>query len=117
MNDPAGNRALKTAFVEVAKDLELREVLNYPNPFAQETHFTFTLTRPAEFMEIKIYTVAGRLIRVLQDFEFGVGYNQIFWDGRDADGDGLANGVYLYKIIARHGDEVVEQVEKLAVAR
>jgi hypothetical protein len=31
----------------------------------------------------------------------GFDYNQIEWDGRDKDGQPLANGVYLYKLDAR----------------
>ena len=33
------------------------------------------------------------------------------------DGDLLANGVYLYKIIVRMGIEKVEKIEKLVVMR
>ena len=52
-------------------------------------------------MAIKIYTVAGRLIRTLGPvFADPIPtQNRIPWDGRDDDGDALANGVYLYKLI------------------
>jgi flagellar hook assembly protein FlgD len=43
------------------------------------------------------------------------------WDGRDDDGDELANGVYLFKIAAtqRQNDEILraEEIGKLAVQR
>ncbi len=32
------------------------------------------------------------------------GYHQWPWDGRDADGDILGNGVYIYRMIATTGD-------------
>ena len=32
------------------------------------------------------------------------GEEGIIWDGRDQDGDRLANGVYLYRLIARPAD-------------
>ena len=51
---------------------------------------------------IKIYTVTGRLIKTLGPETTVRSPNQsrIDWDGRDEDGDELANGVYLYKISA-----------------
>jgi flagellar hook assembly protein FlgD len=43
------------------------------------------------------------------------------WDGRDADGDELANGVYLYKITAtqeQNGASLrAEEIGKLVVQR
>ncbi|MGD0038433.1 MAG: T9SS type A sorting domain-containing protein [Bacteroidota bacterium] len=40
-----------------------KNVFNYPNPFARETYFTFILTGYADQVEIKIYTISGRLIQ------------------------------------------------------
>lgn len=96
------NRSSDSIKVIVGSDLDLKvkNLVNYPNPFKDDTQFTFELTQPAE-AEIKIYTVAGRLIRVLKPGILLAGYNQVRWDGRDADGDRLANGVYLYKITAK----------------
>ncbi|MFQ5633426.1 MAG: FlgD immunoglobulin-like domain containing protein, partial [bacterium] len=117
VNDAFGNRAVKSVSVKVSGEMALIDALNYPNPFDRETEFTFTLTQPAEEIRIKIYTVAGRLIQTLETFAATPGFNRIRWDGRDADGDESANGVYLYKIIARQGEKQVERIEKLAVAR
>ena len=87
--------------------------LNYPNPFAKETSFTFNLTQPAE-VSIKIFTVSGKLIRTLKIPDANAGYNIVAWDGRDEEGDPLSNGAYLYKIIARSGGAQIEKIEKLA---
>ncbi len=89
--------------------------LNYPNPFAEQTAFTFELTEPAE-VTIKIFTVSGKLIQVLR-WDADAGYNILEWDGRDAQGDPISNGAYLYKVIARSGDRQVEKIEKLARIR
>ena len=96
------NRSTDSVKVVVGSDLTLRvqNLVNYPNPFKDDTQFTFELTQSAE-AEIKIYTVAGRLIRSLRPGILPAGYNQMYWNGKDADGDGLANGVYLYKITAK----------------
>lgn len=100
-SDSRLNRASQSVVVRVVEDIDLRidHVVNYPNPFAENTHFTFQLTREAD-VEIRIYTVSGRLIRKIRGVRGEAGYNQVWWNGRDEDGDRLANGVYIYKIIA-----------------
>ena len=80
--------------------LRIEEVLNYPNPMSQSTDFTFRLSHDAR-VEIKIYTVSGRMIRHLEGIQGEAGYNQVGWDGLDSVGDRPANGVYLYKVMAR----------------
>ena len=99
-------------------ELALEEVVNYPNPFADDTHFTFQFQSPTNFgdVTIKIYTVTGRLIQELETVA-RPGFNRLYWDGRDRDGDKLANGVYLYKIIVNDGQRKIEKIEKLAVLR
>jgi flagellar hook assembly protein FlgD len=62
--------------------------------------FTFCLTRAAT-VSVKVFTIAGRLVRVLPQVACGFDYNQIGWDGLDKDGQSLANGVYLYKLDAQ----------------
>jgi hypothetical protein len=81
-------------------DLRVFHPINYPNPFSDYTSFVFDITHDAT-VTIRIYTLAGRCIRVLDNIPVQAGSNQIPWDGRDADGDRLANGVYLYVIQAR----------------
>jgi hypothetical protein len=103
--------------------LALREVMNYPNPLRNETSFTFEINQPTATVEIKIYTLAGRLIRRLEPVEAVSGFNMIPWDGRDGDGDQLANGVYLYKVVAsmksaeNGGDLRAEEIGKVVVQR
>jgi len=100
--------------------LDEETVMNYPNPFRNRTTFTFVMGPGDAEVHIKIFTLSGRLIRTLESAG-NDGFNQIEWDGRDEDGDQLANGVYLYKIIAtqRLGGEVrrAEKIEKLVVQR
>lgn len=85
--------------------LQLTNVYNYPNPFSSETVFTFEQNSitPVD-AEVKIYTVAGRLIASLKGNGLTGSFLRIPWDGRDNDGDQLANGVYLYKVIVRTPD-------------
>ena len=93
--------------------------INYPNPFAQNTTISYVLTGATDdYTQIKIYTVSGRLIRTLRDNErTTVNYRTQQWDGRDEQGEEVANGVYFAKIIAKQGDETIEEVVKLAKVR
>lgn len=100
--------------------LILGQVMNYPNPLRQRTTFTFELNLAAE-IRIKIFTLSGRLIRTLEAFAAQRGFNMVEWDGRDEDGDELANGVYLYKITATQAQDEAprraEAIGKLVVQR
>jgi len=95
-------------------------VMNFPNPFSRSTRFTFqrSSTDPIE-VEIRIYTVAGRLIHVLGVSSSIDRFVEVEWDGRDRDGNDVANGVYFYKLITRPtgGGDSREVLGKLAVLR
>jgi hypothetical protein len=100
--DNFNNSSVASAeFIIMPEDeVVLRNVLNYPNPLTDRTTFTFEINKEA-VVEIKIYTLSGRLIRTLRDIQARGGFNMIEWDGLDQDGDLLANGVYLYRVVAR----------------
>ncbi|MDZ7338038.1 MAG: C25 family cysteine peptidase [candidate division KSB1 bacterium] len=115
--DPNGNASRSRAEFQVAERFELREVVNYPNPFRTGTDFCYVLTAPAEKVEIRIYTLAGRLIRTLAPAPNEAGFNRLHWDGRDEDGDDIANGVYLYKLSAVQEGRQVAVIGKAVVAR
>ncbi len=115
--DQLGNGpAEKSMAFQVSSDLAIERVLNVPNPTAAETEFTYVLSRPAEVV-IRIFTISGRLIRTLDGAPGRAGYNQVRWDGRDADGHLLASGVYLYTVTADDGRKRVREKERLIVYR
>lgn len=102
------------------ENLVIRDLLNYPNPFSSSTAFTFWVNQPCE-VQIKIYTLSGRLIYQLDQLNAETGFNHFHWDGWDQDGDPLANGVYLYKVCASrfNGTRTIhaEQIEKCVIMR
>lgn len=120
--DNANNSSVASVEVLVVQEegLVLREVMNYPNPFRQQTTFTFFSNQDAD-VQIKIYTVAGRLVHTLEFPNARNGFNMVDWDGRDAQGDIPANGVYLYKLIAKtqgsDGPIQEEVIGRLAIIR
>ena len=106
-------------FFKVSNESKILYPYNYPNPFNSNTHFTFKLTKVPDKIRIKIYTVAGRLVREINVYrdQLNFDFNRIFWDGRDEDGDLLANGVYIYKIISEDAGDKVTITNKLAIVR
>ena len=114
-----------------SEGLEVRNLYNYPNPTTGPTEFIFEHNQPpmtTADVRIRIFTVGGQPVETLEPAETlpaGVlesSLVRIPWDGRDADGDQLAPGIYLYHVrIAAHdadgGTDVVERIEKVAVVR
>ena len=104
--------------VLVSYGFNVRNLYNYPNPMRNDTYFTFEFysdKNPPD-CRIKIYTVAGRLVKELTA-PVRVGFNQIYWDGRDNDGDVMANGIYLYKVILQDPSHTETSIQKLAILR
>ena len=112
--DATGNNAAKldyTVRFKVITRSTLSNLLNYPNPFSTSTCFVYTMTgaeTPTQF-KVQIMTVSGKVVREITGAEFGpllTGTHQsnFCWDGRDTYGDQLANGVYLYRVVAKKAD-------------
>ncbi len=71
---------------------------NRPNPFGRATDIDFSLTEGGP-VSLRIYDVAGRLVRVLTGGERAAGEYTERWDGLDNNGRKAANGVYFYRLI------------------
>ena len=88
-------------------DLALSHVLNYPNPFSQQTTFHFDHNRAGDPLEIQVqvFTVSGKLVKTINqqasDFTRQSHVKTLSWDGRDEFNDKLAKGVYVYKVSVR----------------
>jgi hypothetical protein len=120
--DVFNNFSEETTYFDVVSgnSLTINDVYNYPNPFSGKTTFTFQQNLNKTFdVKIKIYTVAGRLIKVIDSYGVHEKYVTIDWDGKDADGSLIANGVYFYKVILKSTDDSFSQsvIGKLAVIR
>ncbi len=83
---------------------------NYPNPFNPTTEINFQLASSAN-VHIAVYDMMGRQIDTLVDQNMAAGSYTATWNGRDAGGNQVASGVYLYKIVA--GNFVASKVMTL----
>ena len=68
-------------------------------------------------VKIKVYTVAGRLIKEIDRDNIADKFVSIDWDGKDTDGETLSNGVYIYKLVVTSDQGDVTNVGKLAVLK
>lgn len=65
-----------------------------PNPLRTEAALFLDLSQEAQ-VNVRLYDVAGRLIRTLRDESLPSGRHVIDWDGRDASNVRVASGVYF----------------------
>jgi hypothetical protein len=106
----SGDMDYSIAFQIITKST-ISNVLNYPNPFSTRTQFVYTLTGETtpQYFKIQIMSVAGKVVREITQDELGVlkigtHRTDFAWDGTDEYGNKLANGVYLYRVIAKNAD-------------
>ena len=124
VTDGSGNPADTAEYVldfRVEETTRLLNVINYPNPFEDGTQVTFELSGMSTPLEarFRVFTVAGRKIH---DFRIAggnlrIGFNSFGWDGHDAQGDDIANGVYLGHLSVVTAQGTNEAILKLAKAR
>ncbi len=70
---------------------------NYPNPFNPRTVIQYQIPK-ASHITLKIYNVMGQTVQTLVNETKEPGYYEAFWDGRDAAGEEVASGIYLYRL-------------------
>jgi hypothetical protein len=66
---------------------------NTPNPFTSGTTIGLSVKEPGQ-VSLRIYNVAGELVRTLHDGALDAGVHELVWDGRAADGTALPPGSY-----------------------
>ena len=88
----------------VVRPVETTLLPNYPNPFNPETWIPYQLGSPSDVV-FTIHDTRGRAVRTLE-----VGYQPAgvyrsreraaYWDGRNRQGETMANGVYFCTLSA-----------------
>ncbi|MDP8268639.1 MAG: C25 family cysteine peptidase [Candidatus Tenebribacter davisii] len=98
--------------------VSIEQMLPYPNPMKNGGHFTFVVTEDSD-ITITIYTLTGRKIKTIKQLNCSAGYNQVQWNGKDAEGDTIANNTYFYKIKAKqlNTDKITEKIGKLIILK
>jgi hypothetical protein len=124
--DMIGNVSRSSFTLEItdAAAFNLDRVFNVPNPvrMGEKTQIFFypsaTTTQntnpPLQFgVMIKIYSLSGRLLRVIKNARNGE-----YWDGRDQTGYPLPPNIYLYQVTAwypQQDKQIKSRIEKIVV--
>jgi len=85
---------------EIPLNFELSQ--NYPNPFVignkvLQTRIGFSLHSSLQ-VSIRIYNLAGQLVRTLVDQPYSPGNYSTVWNGRDHSGILASSGIYFYEM-------------------
>ncbi|MCX6243351.1 MAG: type IX secretion system sortase PorU [Bacteroidetes bacterium] len=108
--------------VASSAELALEHVFNYPNPFREETTFSFEYNRPETEMDVRIeiYSFTGQKIKTILQPLYSEGYraNTIHWDGTGDNGAKIGSGMYVYNVKVTTPDGMsVYKSSKLVVIR
>lgn len=72
---------------------------NYPNPFNPSTVISYDLSRETA-VKLNVYDMKGRRINALVNQVQSAGRHHVRWNAKDARGNGISAGVYLYRLEA-----------------
>ncbi len=70
---------------------------NSPNPFSQVTQIGFSVLKTT-YVELMIYDVSGRCVKVLATGLHSAGTYTVYWDGTDENNQHVSSGVYFYAL-------------------
>lgn len=104
------------------QQLQIKNLLNYPNPFTTQTQFHFDHNRPGVPLEatLRIHSVSGQLVKSMKKSIQSVGTHEdsFQWDGFDEFGDRLGRGVYFYTIrLQSYDGQSVQARQKLVLLK
>ena len=112
--DIFNNSSEKTIQFQVLKGekFQIKDLINYPNPFFGETSISLQHNRPDIELNvsINIFSIDGRIIRILNTRVTPTGYilPPVVWDGNDEGGRRAGRGMYPYSvtITTKNGETV-----------
>ncbi len=119
-SDVLGNVGNDTiSFLLVADSIVgMDSITLFPNPTPGPCRLIFELSDPM-LVKWDIYTLSGHRIKSLQE-DLSAGPQILPWDGRDDQGDEIANGTYLYVLrghVTGGGERDITETGKLVIMR
>ncbi|MBI5804552.1 T9SS type A sorting domain-containing protein [candidate division TA06 bacterium] len=71
----------------------------WPNPARGSARLNFSLDKASQVV-LSVYNLAGQKVATVASGSYPAGKHQVVWQGRDAKGNSVPGGVYLYRIQA-----------------
>ncbi|MEL7003048.1 MAG: type IX secretion system sortase PorU [Bacteroidota bacterium] len=106
-SDTFNNSSEETIEFVVAnpQSLLITDLINRPNPFDENTTFSFNHNRAGEDLEVNLQ-IFNRIGSKVLDYDFEIDnseprINLYNWSGENLSGTKFESGIYLYKIIVR----------------
>lgn len=98
--------------------LKIANLMNYPNPFAHFTTFSFEHNRAMQVLHVKaqIFDLTGQLMAELETPKSNgsARFDEMVWDGTNQNGVKLLSGMYVYRIsVTDVGGQTATQTGKL----
>jgi hypothetical protein len=97
----------------IASELSVEEFIAKPNPFADETVFTYVGSGIATTFSVMVYDLSGHLVWS----EELANVTEVAWDGTNEAGAALANGAYIYVVMATDGTNTFTGKGKVFINR
>lgn len=88
----------------IPKDFKLYQ--NYPNPFNPSTKIQFDVSKQ-ENVRLDVYDILGKHVKTLVSGELNPGKYEATWATDNDNGETVAQGVYIYRLIA--GDKSISK--------
>lgn len=76
--------------------------LPYPNPFRDLCNVPVSMKEPGK-LKLSVFNLRGQLVQEIEKSNLAKGEHTLVWDGKDRNGNTLANGVYLLRLQTREG--------------
>ncbi len=106
--------------VAKSNEMVLKNVFNYPNPFKNETVFSFQHNQnTSELLDVKIYiySLNGQLVETINS-KVSQSNGKIVWKGENSNGDKLKNGIYIYKVeVYNEKGQISVETKKLVILK
>jgi len=119
--DMFNNSSEKEISFVISSQLAVKKIMNFPNPMSDYTNFWFEPMKDAGRLdvEIDIYNITGkRVVTLNYSYPETIPGPLCIWDGTDANGRILGNGIYPYKIKFRGNNGMyTEASQKLMIFR
>jgi hypothetical protein len=102
--DVGNANAAANVGVEPSNDPTLALYRPMPNPFTSGMRMAYAVGGTGERVHIRVFDIAGRLVRTLTDGPQSAGMYLVSWDGRDDDGRRVQGSLYFVHVTI--GDRV-----------
>jgi uncharacterized protein DUF1565/flagellar hook capping protein FlgD len=72
----------------------------FPNPMRGTGHIAFNLPAASDQVQVRVFDLAGRVVRDFGRFSAGPGKQEVAWDGLDDRGVPVVSGIYFIHVQA-----------------